>query len=148
MWPKGEHHKEDGVYLKSAAEKYCYDIIKGLGFELQSSHGGSPVPGNGKFYFDWRPTFLQNPATGRNLEIDLFLVGTNGRRLAVEIQGQQHKKLEQIQKDAIKASILNHWGIPLIEFWPSKYKGVEAAKFAFEMRIAAELGDGLPSINA
>lgn len=76
---------------------------------------------------------LKNPHTGRNLEMDFFIVGAGGKRMAVEIQGDQHRRdLRQKAKDDFKMDTLAAAGIPLLEFWPSDHRDPETAfKAAF-----------------
>lgn len=62
---------------------------------------------------NYRPGFLANPATGRNLEIDFFLPAY---LVAIEIQGEHHyTDVMQMDRDVLKRARLEELGIVLIE---------------------------------
>ena len=62
---------------------------------------------------NYRPDWLKNPKSKRNLELDFYLPHMP---LAIEIQGQHHyDDAEQICRDKIKRQILINKKIPFIE---------------------------------
>ncbi len=68
---------------------------------------------NVKIIRNYRPDWLNNPITKRNLEIDFFLPDFN---LGIEIQGEHHyDDSEQIFRDKLKSSILKSKNIHLIK---------------------------------
>jgi hypothetical protein len=65
-----------------------------------------------------RPNFLKNPATGRNLEMDIYF---HGLRLGLEFQGEQHYKNPQvINNDSIKGDLASAKGVCLIPVNPKQ----------------------------
>ncbi len=65
-----------------------------------------------KVIYNYRPNWLKNPETGKNLEIDIFYPNL---KLAIEYQGFHHLTNKQIKKDAIKESIFNQRKIDLVK---------------------------------
>jgi hypothetical protein len=61
---------------------------------------------------NYRPNWLKNPKTGRNLELDFYL---EKKKIAVEVQGFHHKTIYQEEKDKIKEDICKERGIRLIK---------------------------------
>ena len=82
---------------------------------------------------NWRPNWLKNPETNKNLEIDAYY---SKLKLAFEYDGIQHRLFtrmfhntpsdffSQVGRDAIKAVALKHLGIKLIRI-SDMYKTVE-----------------------
>lgn len=78
----------------------------------------------GELFPSVRPSFLRNPETGKNLEIDMYNKSLN---LAIEYQGIQHYQftphfhkttddfISQQKRDKLKKELLAHNGIDLIE---------------------------------
>jgi len=64
-----------------------------------------------KVFYNYRPTWLKNPKTGNNLELDIYYPNL---KLAIEYQGLHHKLEEQRKKDAIKQSVCDKRGIYLL----------------------------------
>ena len=66
-----------------------------------------------KILKNYRPDWLKNPKTGRNLEMDFYLPHIN---VAFEIQGNHHyDNNNQIDNDLTKEKILKNCGITLIK---------------------------------
>jgi hypothetical protein len=66
-----------------------------------------------KIYKNYRPDWLKNIKTGKNLELDFYLPQF---QVAIEIQGPHHyDNFDQVEKDKIKESILNLNGIKIIK---------------------------------
>lgn len=62
---------------------------------------------------NYRPDWLKNPISGKNLELDFYIPHIP---LAIEIQGQHHyDDVYQIKKDEIKKQIVLKCGIVFIE---------------------------------
>ena len=62
--------------------------------------------------YNYRPNFLKNPNTGKNLELDIYYPLL---RLAIEADGFTHKVLpSQKKRDRIKTSLCRKKGITLI----------------------------------
>lgn len=92
-----------------------------------------------RFEIDYRPHFLKNPITGKNLELDVcvFLKEINGKLvkekefplIAFEIQGEQHFDKVRIFRndpdenkfrDSFKTERCKKFGVPLIEVFYSQ----------------------------
>lgn len=77
----------------------------------------------GKKFNKIRPDFLQNPATGKNMELDGYNAELN---IAFEYQGEQHYKyipyfhkkyedfLKQLERDELKRRLCDEHGLSLI----------------------------------
>lgn len=75
-----------------------------------------------KLVFGVRPAWLQNPATGHALELDIFIPGLQS---AIEIQGTQHYRhtpglqdtpadfQKQLDHDSLKVALCAEWGVRL-----------------------------------
>lgn len=62
---------------------------------------------------NYRPPWLKNPETGKNLELDFYIPHVN---IAIEIQGQHHyEDSDQIFRDKLKKYLLEKKNIHLIE---------------------------------
>lgn len=70
-----------------------------------------------KKFFNYRPDWLKNSMTGKNLELDIFIPSL---ALAVEVQGMHHKTIYQMKKDEIKRRVCIERGIKLIEIYDLK----------------------------
>lgn len=61
---------------------------------------------------NYRPDWLKNPETGRNLEIDFYIPKL---QIAIEIQGEHHyDNPKQIDRDLIKKKILESFNVYLM----------------------------------
>ncbi len=65
-----------------------------------------------EIFYNYRPDWLENPKTGRNLELDIYIPD---RMLALEIQGLHHQTIKQILKDELKERVCKERGIKLIK---------------------------------
>lgn len=74
---------------------------------------------NEKVIFNYRPDFLQNSLTGRNLEIDIYLPNLS---IGVEVQSDYHKKTYQRFKDTLKDHLCESQGIKLFDVY---YEGLD-----------------------
>jgi len=74
--------------------------------------------------YNYRPIWLENPETGRNLELDIYYPNL---KLAVEFNGSQHLLLLQRRKDHFKKYQCTKLGILLLSVYHPmdifKYKG-------------------------
>lgn len=62
---------------------------------------------------NFRPDFLKNPTTGRNLELDFYLPDF---KVGIEIQGQHHYVDQvQIERDHLKRKLASEAGLYVIE---------------------------------
>lgn len=64
--------------------------------------------------YNYRPDWLRNPNTGRNLELDIYYPDLG---LAVEFQGFQHHLLLQRRKDYFKTQECSKIGILLLSVY-------------------------------
>ena len=69
---------------------------------------------NKEIKFNYRPNWLKNSKTGRNLELDVYIPEI---KLAFEIQGFHHNWIEQFDKDQIKREKCWENEIKLVEVW-------------------------------
>jgi hypothetical protein len=69
---------------------------------------------NEEVIYNYRPIWLRNPKTGKNLELDIYYPKLN---IAVEFNGQQHKFLLQREKDGYKFYKCQKIGIFLISVY-------------------------------
>ena len=103
----------------SKGERLCRKVINDL---IQEKR----LTANVKFNF--RPDFLKNPKTGRNVEIDIFIevVKPFTKEIAVEFNGRQHDEFvakfhkkqseffNQQFRDRLKADVCKERGIELV----------------------------------
>lgn len=69
---------------------------------------------NKNVLYNYRPIWLKNPKTGRNLELDIFYPDL---KLAIEFNGSQHNFLLQRRKDYIKKFQCKKIGILLLSVY-------------------------------
>lgn len=62
----------------------------------------------------YRPAWMKNPITNRNLELDFYIVEL---KLGIEVQGKYHLWKKQIRNDHIKRTLCKKRGITLLELW-------------------------------
>ena len=74
-----------------------------------------------RFYFpdknierNYRPDWLKNPATGKNLELDVYIPDLS---MAWEVQGMHHETIQQMNKDRFKELACEELGITLVNVW-------------------------------
>lgn len=63
-----------------------------------------------QIFFNYRPNWLKNIGTNKNLEIDIYIPQI---KLCVEINGIHHKTEWQMKKDKLKKSIIQKKGLRL-----------------------------------
>ena len=85
----------------SYGEQLCRELLKKW------------FPNDGVLY-NYRPMWLKNPATGRNLELDIFYPDL---KIAFEFNGIQHKLLQQSRKDYFKNKKCYELGIMLLSVY-------------------------------
>lgn len=66
-------------------------------------------PGD-KIYTHYRPDWLKNPKTNRNLEIDLYFPDL---KIGIEINGKYHRFVRQIRRDVLKRTLCQEFGVKL-----------------------------------
>lgn len=119
------------IRLEFAAPANVTDTTTGL-FCLQNmSHLQDTVKHKLQLLFsgfnvseNYRPDWLQNPVTGKNLELDFWIPE---HRVGIEVQGRQHYEfvsvfheteddlLKQIERDKLKKKMCSELGVTLIE---------------------------------
>lgn len=85
----------------SYGESLCRDFLK-LSFPEKNA------------IYNYRPIWLKNPQTNRNLELDIYYPDL---KLAVEFNGIQHKLLLQKRKDYFKRQECSKLGILLLSVY-------------------------------
>lgn len=85
----------------SYGEQLCRDVLKNW------------FTGRNVLY-NYRPSWLKNPQTGRNLELDIFYPDL---KIAVEFNGVQHRLLLQKRKDYWKQKKCESLGILMISVY-------------------------------
>ena len=76
-------------YKIKTPEKLCKEIVK---YYLK----------DWELLFNYRPDWLKNPETKKNLELDIYIPQIG---LAIEIQGIHHQTIYQMKKDKLKEEL-------------------------------------------
>lgn len=74
-----------------------------------------------KVIYNYRPDWLKNPKTGKNLELDIYYPDKN---FAVEYQGPHHETLYQKSKDKLKKERCEEKGIFILRIYGIKLKSL------------------------
>lgn len=105
---------------------------------------------NKKFKRSYRPDFLKNPETGKNLELDMY---SKELMLAIEVQGVQHfcyneknpafgmtkeDFIKQVRRDDYKWKVCEMLGIKLIRI-PYTFEGPKLEEEITKLLIKKEV---------